>query len=477
MRSLAIFLMIVFTTIGCSKKIGVSLVTATSMDSGLAFDVLNEKEWRPEVNAEYVKFHIYADEPIKLSKVKIQSCSGSFNDSIELFVNFDEIIKVLKNEGSSASETFPEPITARSLTFNFQKNSNLCISKIQIFDEKDKELKWKTPNIVEGKVTASEKGGAESSYGVMNLFDSRYEYAYASKTTSAGVYLQFNFEKEERIEALKIWNGYQRSDVHCIENGRIKKLTLEGDGYNEEVTLSDEMGPQEIKLPKAFKGKDLKVTVKEAFPGKKFPGIVISELRFHDGKNWFLLNPFPRIKEIASNNLTKFKEAGISSILNKNLVGYDHTGNTILSEEEQLDKIDSQNRRSSDWTLRLRSDGSMFIEGTTSRDSVTDLAMEVKNNHFFGLGNYEILSSSEGKSHIKIFGFLRTIKTTELQDFHGDCNGCGRDCNKVYTPDPNKVEKIFSEELELYENNGKYYIKNYKKTKNLDFEILEMNLI
>ena len=439
--------------ISCKKEIPISMVTATSMQNGLPFLALSGFKWMPEANAEFVKFHIYLDEAVQLSKVEVNSCGDAFTSKIDMYINFDEMIQTMKGEGKLAAHSFPNPVTARSVTFNFSKNSNICLDEIRLFDEKGKQLKTKGPRIEQGTVVASETGKPEASYGVMNLFDSRYEYSYAPLDKSKGVFIDFNFKESQKIKSIKIWNGYQRSDVHCVENGRVKTINLTGeDGYNEKISLKDEMGPQVIELSKPFSGKNLKMTIDEAYPGKKYKGIVLSELRFFDGKEWFLLDPFPRIKEIATSNEAEFEKAGTSEAMNKSLTGYD------------------PNVPSSNWTVRLRSDGSMFMEGSvTSYDENSE-----NTSRFYALGNYEVKSTENNILQVRVFGFLRELKSeVEMQM---DCNGCGRDCNQLGTANPDKIEKIFAEYLEIEKVDGRFVVRNLKRSNHLAFEKLDMNL-
>ncbi len=464
----------IFLLGNCKKTTSVSMATATSMESGLVFELFEGKNWKSDENAQYVKMHIYPDEPIVLTKIEVKTCGNPFTHPPEVFINFDEIIKTLELNGDTATAVYPSPVNARSITFNFDKNKGICLSALNIYDDKNKKVYLKGPRIVEGTVVASETGKPENSYHAMNLFDSRYEYAYASRSGAEGVTLDFEFEKEQKIQSLKIWNGYQRSDVHCINNGRVKVLQLSGENYNEKIELKDEMGGQIVQLPKPFSGKKLQIKVEEVYKGKKEEGIVLSELRFFDGKEWFALDPMPTIRKIAESNQKLFLAAGVSEILNKSLEGVDavYTGTEKDGRDESF------------WIFRFRSDGSMFLEGKTLRtdsEDKNDGTVTTTNRHrkTFGLGNYEI-KSKEGKTlEVNIFGYLRELKNVDstTEEIHGDCNGCGRDCNKVYSPDSDSIEKIFKESLEIEPSEGgKYKIKNKKKTEHLDFDELDMEL-
>lgn len=392
----------------------VSMVNATSSYSNLPFALFNGEKWQAEENAEYVKFHIYLDEPFQLYKLEFSSC----------------------------------------------------------------EKKLVSP------AAASETSKPEESYGIMNLFDSRFEYAYASVKGGRGVILKFMFEKEEKIQALRVWNGYQRSEIHCIDNGRVKSMFLRGENYEEKVTLDDTMGSQLIQLTKPFQGKEISLVIDEIYYERRDVGIILSELRFFDGKEWFMLDPLPKYKEITLANYKSFQNAGLLGILNKSISGGDKIfiGNEVGGRDEAT------------WTFRFRSYGSMYLEGYTKRiDDITtavnnetemeypiQMTTETKTSKIYALGNYELLNKTENskKLSVRVFGFLREIRTSDISTeemIYGDCNGCGRDCNQVYSPRDGIQEKVFQEFLDIEQNTeGNIIIKNKKRTNNLDFDELLM---
>lgn len=229
------------------------MATSTSLSDKLAFAALNGENWKPEEGAEFVKLHFYPDEGFQLKKVEVDSCKGEFNDAITIYINFDELSVAAELSAQKAAVNFNNPVFARSVTINFRKNKELCIGEIRFYDEKEKQISLKLPKIVEGSVTASETADPVQSYDAMNLFDSRYEYAWASDKKGQGVTLDFKFKESQKFNRIKIWNGYQRSDQHCYSNGRLKSATLTGEnGYNQKIQLQDVLGPQEIILEKTY---------------------------------------------------------------------------------------------------------------------------------------------------------------------------------------------------------------------------------
>lgn len=453
------------------------------MENGLPFLVLDGKEWKSEPGAEFVKLHFYADEAFSLSKVSIQSCSGTFKDRIAAYVNFDEVYGSTDIEKSNSEVSFDPVVQARSVTLNFQRNQDICLKSVKFYDESKKAYRTYTPEIIKANVTASETASPEASYSVMNLFDSKYENAYASVKGGEGVTFTFNFDEEQEITKLKVWNGYQRSDVHCIKNGRVKEISLTGDdGYSVKVTLEDTMGSQEVTLPKEFEGKKLVIKVESIYAGYSEKGFVLSELRFGNGDGWVAVDTLPKSKDTAAKNFDAFTKASLRKVLNRGLTGMEAVsvaeeavtdvpaGAEVVEVEENLEPP-----ASSDWTLRLRSDGTFFLEGSTARTNY-DVGEE-SSQKFYGMGNYEVKDAGPGKIDLRIFGFLRKQTFTNFLDYGGgDCNGCGRDCNLVKNPDPNNTEKIFQEFVTLQVRGKKYYLTNAKKTQNLDFSTLELSL-
>lgn len=482
-----LFLLIGSFSTNCGKKISISMVTTTSSGEKLPFLALRGEKWEAEPGAQYVKFHMYFDEVVPLSGVEVESCKNPFKDNVSVFVNFDEHVRYAEGGNKTGKVNFDPSVSARSVTLNFQKNEGVCLSAIRLFDENKKKYSIKTPKIVQTNVTASETSKLVQSYNVMNLFDSRYEYAYATDKGGVGVYLDFSFQDKVKIESIKIWNGYQRSDVHCVDNGRVKSIQLTGDdNYSETIALADELGSQEIKLPKPFQGKNLKMTIQDIYKGRKYGGILMSEMRFFDGSDWFLPDPTNMTREIAKVNSDRFNQAGILVALNRSLEGGEmnslgvavpssdgeETGEEVAPSEDYDEN--GFRRSASFWILRFRSDGSFFLEGNTTREGEGTMV----NQRFFALGNYETEKVDERGLQMRIFGFLRNTKTTEEVIYgEGDCNGCGRDCNKLgLGVDPNSVEKIFSESIEIRKVDGKFFVKNISRKGNLDFTELELLL-
>lgn len=449
-----------------NPNLNLSLVTATSIQDRLPFEIFTKGHWKPESDAKYVKLHLYFDTEFLLSKIELLSCGENFQEDIGAYINFDGYYGELPGGTALSSYQFNKPVPARSITFNFGMMHSPCIAGVRLFDPQNNLYQIKTPKIVEGTVKASNTLKPVRSYHVMNLFDSRYEYAWATDKKTKGVKLDFQFQKKQTITKLKIWNGYQRSTQHCFSNSRVKSILLEGDqGYRETIKIKDILGPQEIQLPKPFRGKKLRFTVQDVYKGKSYSDLVISELRFHNGEEWFLFNPQPHIQSNTKHFSNLFDKAGLREILNDSLAG--EANNEDKKKETEQGIYENQQ-----WKLRLRTDGSFFLEGETYR--ANSQKEEEVNQKFFALGNYDVRKAKNQSMQLRIFGNLRVY--TEVLDMEMDCNGCGKDCN-LQGNELASEGRIFQQILKIERHDGSSYrITNQSKKNKLNIKNVMMQI-
>ena len=451
------------STAMAQKEAWLSMAYTNALHNELPFAIFTKDRWSPDPKARFVKLHLYFDDPIWIKGLSINGCGSVLNPRISMFFNFDQFIlpgqSDLSGEMPAALypiqegdllvfEGFNKPIEVRSLTINFEANVGFSICGIKVFDPEGQAYRIRTPELVNGEVTASSTLEPKGAYDPIFLFDSRFEYAWASNKQAKDVNLSFTFNQTMKIEKIRLWNGYQRSVTHCLANSRAKKIIITGDNqYRAAVDVSDLLGSQIIQLPKPFTGKQLTLNVIDSFPGKSYKDLVISEVRFYDGKTWFLLDPAPRLEEGIAENLQKFNVAKTATVLNDSYVA-----------KQEL-KVEPYWITS---TLRLRSDGSFYLSGYLG---------EMESTRYFSLGNYEIKDFSKNNGiRLRLFGLY--YETEE----YGDCNGCGRDCNINSKPAEQSTQKIFQETITIKPaQNGTFEIENISgggklKFKKLNFE-------
>jgi hypothetical protein len=449
---------------GQAAEASLSMVYSNALGDDLPFSIFSKHKWSPDPGARFVKLHMYFDAPIMVQGLSIDTCGSRMQPELSIFFNFDqwllrttprldgEVPSALHPERSGnllVLRDFDKPLELRSLTINFEHNSGFSICGINIKNPRGETYNIKTPELVKGTVTASSTLAPASAYDAIYLFDSRFEYGWASNKQAKNVDLDFAFDKPQRIEKIMMWNGYQRSVMHCISNSRAKRLRITGDsGYDEQVTVKDALGSQVIVLPRPFEGRNLKIEVLDSFLGKSYPDLVISELRFNDGNGWFMLDSSARLKENLAANRASFEKAGVRALLNDS---YTASTDTDEAMKEAGDWISS--------TLRFRADGSFYISNQLEGDQ-----------GYFALGNYEIKSADKDGLKLRVFGLYYETQT------YGDCNGCGRDCNKLNQPDENgvtEIQKIFQETFVIKPGkDGKIIVQNPGGGKKIQFKRL-----
>jgi hypothetical protein len=465
-----------WSTVVDAKDASLSMIYTTALHEELPYSIFTKGNWGPDPKARFVKLHMHFDEPIMVKGLEIDNCGTKLTNDLSIFFNFDQWILRLdpKLSGEIPRALYPRAhgnrlvfdgfknnIEVRSLTFNFESNSGFRVCGIHLMDPQGQIYQIKTPALVGGTVSASSVLEPRAAYEPIYLFDSRFEYGWASNQQATDVGLTFNFDQPQRVEKIRIWNGYQRSITHCYSNSRARTARLRGDGdYSAEISIKDVLGSQEITLPKPFEGRELRLQVVESYLGKSYKDLVISELRFYDGKQWFMLDPTRQLKDTIKFNREQFSKAHAATLLNDSYIGGKETwteGNAFIGKKSVQDSNVHN-------TLRLRADGSFYMSGYFY------YAKDQDEQQYFALGNYEIKEVSSAGLKLRMFGLYH-----ETQEY-GDCNGCGRDCNQTDKPDGTLAQKIFQENFTIKSvPGGKFLVINQGGGKKIKFDTLELS--
>jgi len=440
--------------------LSIPMATATAMKGSTPFDALEGGTWAAPPEAQWVKAHFYFGDRIALEEISFTYCGEDKPNRIYGFINFDEKSVSLRHALDGEYSVELDDFWSRSLTLNFGESKGVCIKDIHMRSN-GQDVIFSTPARVAGSVQASSTLDPVEAYEAMNLFDSRMEYAWSSDDTTENVTLDFHFDEPQEITGLRLWNGYQRSAVHCWKNARPMTVKFEAIGSEEvqEAVLADKLGQGEWDFGGTkLTGTDFRLTVVDAYPGKNYQDMVLSELRFI-GANLrdFLIDPMNRIEEKAMANRAKFESASIGDVLDASLRGEVEEG--AGAESEEVETMDAG------LTLRLRSDGSFYFNGSLFQADWGD-GIETS-IQIFGLGNYQVKEVTEGAVTLRLFGLLRELK--EEYPMGMDCNGCGRDCSQDVDESGAKAS-MFSDEVELISvGEGMYRLDNKDRTPEMGF--------
>ena len=420
------------------------MVATTSVGKGSPFALLEGGRWEADPGASWVKAHFYFAETVDLSTVSLGYCGNEAPKQINAYFNFDERFSRLTwNEGTSRFEgQLTVPVAARSITLNFGAVSGVCVEDLQVSYGEAVSIDFATPERVAGSATASSTLAPVEAYEAMNLFDSRMEYAWSSDDAADGVTLQFDFEESQSFSGLWLWNGYQRSAMHCWKNARPMRIQFgnEATGFVE-LELEDSLGLQKLDFGRdaPLEGTSFTLTILESYPGKNYQDTVISELRFVDAETQrpVLIDPMEHTKAKAQRNLSRFQEAGLAQLVDASFAGD--------IEEGTMEESEGVEFYGGGVVLRLRADGSFYYRGTSFS---ADYNNEVEtNSESYALGNYAVEGVESGSSiKVRLFGLLRDF--TEEMEMGMDCNGCGRDCSQT-VDDSGMEASLFSDTLTI----------------------------
>jgi hypothetical protein len=395
MRSLISTLsFLVFCTSASAFAAGPELATVF-VNTGKTSDVITmlrgSGQWKAEASAQFAKLDLRFSSPIALNKVEVQSCGTSFADGADLYVNFDE--QVAFAEGGKPVLSFSPganlpSVQARSLTFNFRYNKEVCVSAIRLLSE-GKPLKITVPFL-------DEKGRA----GTISLHDGRLDTTWAPDETGGSVVVKF--DNEVRIKQIRVWNGDQRTTAKFQAVPRAKTLSFFGEESKGTAELKDLKGMQTIDLSDTVKGKSIRVAVEAAYGGK-VESARLTELQLGKSGEFYQMDITQIAQANADARKSAFKSARLEGILDRNLIMAD----------------DNEN-----WSVRVRTDGTFFMRGKSENLK--------RARTFTFLGTYTIQESNKKNVRVKIVGVLSN------QIHEQDSSTCARDC--ADNPGPQSME-------------------------------------
>lgn len=448
-----------------AKEVFLAGIYTNALGAELPYSIFSKKNWSPEGQAHFVKLHLYFEEPLRVKSIEINTCGSKMNPEMSVFFNFDQWAKSsLSHRGEEVPKAFyprktndllilegiDKNLEVHSLTLNFEENSGFKICHLQLKDPKGQVYIVKPPALVTGKVQASSTREPVSAYDPLFLFDSRFESGWSSNKQNKNIHLKFLLDQPRRIEKIQVWSGVQRSLMPCVSPSRAKRLKITGDnGYQTEISFKNLAGSQVIKLPKPFEGKEFKLEILESYGGKSSQDLTLSEIRFFDGKEWFLLDPTSKLNEIIAYHQAQFTKAKVAPLINDSY------------------KANQEIKKDPFWIsskIRLRADGSFYLSGYFGEGEGTE---------YFSLGRYEVKEADESKGlKLRLLGGL--YESAAYGD--GDCDGCGQDCPKNETAAEGTKQKTFDETITIKPSKkGKFEISNDSGGKSLNFKKLEFS--
>lgn len=341
------------------------------------------------------------EEPVYVDAISIQTLPGS--SSIEeityyqLYINgleipiyqaIDEPIPVntqvksvfVRIDGTDSMEYLENGI-------RYAGNLPVGISEITLLikNEEGNEAPLQVQPIrkVSGSILVSSSLEPIEAYHPDFLFDSRSEFGWADgneTATGEGESLTFIFDQTQCIEKIKIWNGYHRSWTHFDQNERAATIFFGVEGGDAPVyQLADTMEPLVITLDTPLEGNSFTLDILEIYEGATYKDLVISELRFFNGEEWFVL------------------DSGESETRKRDLLEWAHNTSAEAFIDKQIFSDYTTEMEIYTQSLVIRSNGSFILWKRIEEEGGTEST--------YADGNWQIIDDST----LRIFGKLHRI--------------------------------------------------------------------
>ncbi len=378
---------------------------ATSSRSGhditALFDDNNDTYWETQAGAGPDEgIMLYFQQALPLASIQISAGEGSFDPSkavMQVYVNGTALPPAKPSDKVTLGS---QPIKSLYLRFNatgketsvdivendmktvlrsFPADASIRIRGIQLWNDKNEIIRLQAPRQVEGSVTASSTLSPASAYGAANLFDGRKEFVWVegnAATAGENETLRFTSSSALNLNAIQIWNGYQRSDEHFSANTRVRDFTFgPAGGPMHTYTLRDTKAGQKIMLTTAAKGQTFELTIKSIYPGKRYKDLAISEILLFDGDTPVSIKTSEAVSTSTATKASS-KASPLQSLL-------DHRISNQTEDAETVNK-----------SLILRSDGTFVMYSLTEETGDQVLAD----------GNWELLKADARSASVKVFG-------------------------------------------------------------------------
>ncbi len=227
------------------------------------------------------------EKPTRLSSVLIRACADAGTLQLLTYLNGMQWAPERSDDHAFRLLLPPKRRLLRSLFIRIAgARGKACLAEVS-FQSEDVLLHVKPPRTVSGRVSASSTLTPVDAYHSAYLFDGRTDFGWVEGAKGLGLGESVILELDEtvKLQALELWNGYQRSKDHFRKNARATALGLMVDGGVEILLeVKDRRGAQKLQLPKAVEGKRFELIIRKAVRGTRYPDLVLSELRLLDAQ-------------------------------------------------------------------------------------------------------------------------------------------------------------------------------------------------
>ncbi len=317
-----------------------ALQVTSGEDAGNLLDGKAQSGWQPagDPRLEGVLFRF--EDSTGVSHVEITSCPDSTDFDVIPFVNSVRG-RVSRVKGSAKIILSAKgELSLRSLFLRFNNaKAGACIGEVTFF-RGQKKLDVKPPRAARAGVEVSSTLKPEAAYHKSYLFDQSVDYGWVEGVAGLGKgeRITVTFDKPQEITGIQIYNGYQRSRDHFIKNARVASLKVSADqGPVAELVVPDKQGPSVVDWSSKGRIKKLTLEIAKTKAGKRYPDLVISELRFSDKNGYFTIGTDDQAK-LSSELKKSLANQPLYSVMDRQYESFCrlYSGSAEIAEDRKL---------------------------------------------------------------------------------------------------------------------------------------------
>lgn len=247
--------------------------------SGQGADILGSG-WKPPGRALTEGVLLRFEVPQQVDTLSLMSCAGE--TGVEIYANGNGGTEL--TVGAQASEVQIGQQVSSLFVKVTSASASVCLKGLKA-SAGGEDLRLGPPRSVSASIQASSTLDPADAYHASYLVDGRTDFGWVEGAADLGVgeSITIELDRVTRIQAIELWNGYQRSPDHFKKNGRVKVLGVSVDGGPvTELPVQDSSDAQTLTLPSPVEVKTLTLSIVQATAGSRYPDVVLSELRLVD---------------------------------------------------------------------------------------------------------------------------------------------------------------------------------------------------
>ncbi len=194
-----------------------------------------------------------------LAKIRLADQKAKRKKSLDLIKN-QTVSRLLARRMAYKTRHLPRPRSAKEDCLPFYRKDGqdlYCASSVLKSQEKNK-------------------------YGIASLLDDSNFTAWFEGRPGVGIgqWLTVDFGELRRVNKITLKNGYNKSEDHYYNNGRVRVLALRfSGGHRQAVTLKDQPGTQSFFIPGNISARWIQLKIRSVIKGRKFSDTGLNELR------------------------------------------------------------------------------------------------------------------------------------------------------------------------------------------------------